>query len=524
MAEHIRSKRGWLKGLNPTVALVSKAIVVVFVLFGVLMTETAGTVFEGVSKSIISTVSWFYIGLVAVSLGVVIWLMLSRFGNMRLGAEGEEPEFGYFAWFAMLFAAGMGIGLVFWSVAEPIFHFQSNPFIEEGEAQTAVAAETALRLTFFHWGLHPWAIYALVALCFAYFGFRRGLPLTIRSALYPLIGDRIYGRIGHAVDILAIFATTFGVATSLGFGAAQINTGLNQLFGLEISVAHQIIIIGAVTLVAVISVASGLDRGIKLLSEGNFWLSIILLTAVASLGPTAYIIESFLQGIGDYLQNVVYLSFWTDAEENRGWQAAWTTFYWGWWISWAPFVGMFIARISRGRTIREFLVGVLIVPTLVTFLWLTVMGATALHMELFGDGGIVEATNEETTLALYATLSKLTGGALWMGLATIATILVATYFITSADSGTLVINTILSVGNENPPLFHRVLWGLSQGVVAGVLLLAGGLQALQAAAISAALPFAVIMVFMIVGLIRALYEEHPPEVHDVADEHIEGRE
>ena len=360
----MRATSGWLKGLNPVVAIVSKSLVAVFVLFGVLMTDTAAGAFAWLRDGIIATLSWYYIGLVAVTLGLTVYLMLSRFGRVHLGRDGEQPEFGNFAWISMLFAAGMGIGLVFWSIAEPITHFQDNPFIEEG--QTPQAAQMAMRLTIFHWGLHPWAIYVLVALAFAYFSYRKGLPLTVRSALQPIFGERVWGPLGHAVDILAIFATTFGVATSLGLGATQINTGLNQLIGIEIGTGWQLGIVAVITAFAVTSVVSGLERGIRLLSEANLWLSIGLLVAVASLGPTAYLFDWMLQATGDYLQNVLWLSLWTDANANRGWQASWTTFYWGWWISWAPFVGMFIARISRGRTVRELILGALFAPTLMT--------------------------------------------------------------------------------------------------------------------------------------------------------------
>ncbi|MEM1138415.1 MAG: BCCT family transporter [Pseudomonadota bacterium] len=503
----MQAKRGPLKGLNPTVALVSKALVIAFLLFGVLQTDLASEAFTSLRNGIIASVSWFYIVLVTTCLVVSLWLMASRFGSITLGGPDDKPEFGYFAWFSMLFAAGMGIGLVFWSIAEPIYHYQDNPFLTEAEEPSA--SQLAMRLTFFHWGLHPWGIYALVGLCLAYFGFRKGLPLTIRSSLYPLIGDRIYGPAGHAVDILAVLATTFGVATSLGLGAAQINTGLNTLLGIEISTASQLVIIGAITAIAVVSVVSGLERGVRVLSELNIWLALALVLAVTSLGPTAYLIEVFIQSTGDYLQNLVWLSLWTDADQNRGWQASWTTFYWGWWISWAPFVGMFIARISKGRTIREFVAGVLLVPTLVTFLWLSIMGGTAIDLQNTASADIVAAVNEDVSSALYATLAAISPGVIGTVLSIIATLLIATFFITSSDSGTLVVSTILSVGDTNPPVVHRAVWGLSEGAVAAILLLTGGLSALQAAAISAALPFAVIMVLMIVGLLISLHRELP---------------
>ncbi|MCP5431811.1 MAG: BCCT family transporter [Alphaproteobacteria bacterium] len=503
----MRAKSGLLKGLNPTVAILAKALVLSFVLFGVLETDLASEAFEALREAIVATVGWLYVLVVAGALILVLFLMASRYGSLRLGKPDERPAFGLWSWFSMLFAAGMGIGLVFWAVAEPVMHFVSNPFVAAGG--TPKAAEVAIRLTFFHWGLHPWAVYALVGLCFAYFSFRRGLPLTVRSSLEPIFGARVWGPVGHAVDILAIFATTFGVATSLGLGAVQINAGLEHLFGWRVSVGHQLVIIAAITAVAVTSVVSGLERGIRILSEANLWMSIVFLAFVASFGPTEYLIETLVQGVGDYLQNIVGLSFWTDANANRGWQAAWTTFYWGWWLSWAPFVGLFIARISRGRTIREFLAGVLLAPTLVTFVWLAVLGGTALHLALGGDDSLVAEVNTDVTLSLYATIETLDPGVLGKVVAGLATLLVATYFVTSSDSGTLVVNTILSVGELRPPVLHRVIWGVSEGAVAATLLVAGGLSALQSAAISAALPIAVILVLMAVGLLKSLAREMP---------------
>ena len=511
----MRAESGFLKGLNPTVAIVSKTLVVVFVLFGALMTDTASEAFTALKDDILFAFKWYYIGIVAFFLFFVVWLYFSPFGHIRLGDDDERPEYSYFTWFAMLFGAGMGIGLVFWSIAEPIYHFQANPFISEGG--TPQAAQTAMRIAFFHWGLHPWAIYVVVGLSLAYFSYRKKLPLTIRSTLYPLIGERIYGPIGHAADILAVFGTVFGVATSLGLGVQQMNTGLNHLFGMEISTANQLLLIAAITTIATASVASGVGRGIRILSELNLWLSFLILAFFLAFGPTRYLLGSLLQNIGDYASHVISLSLWTDANRHSPWQGGWTAFYWGWWIAWAPFVGMFVARISRGRTIREFILGVLLVPTLLTFIWLTLFGGTALHMELFGDGGIVAAVKSDLTLALYATFEGMGLGWLGTAAAAVATLLIATYFITSSDSGTLVVNTILSVGDEEPPLLHRVFWGLSEGVVAAVLLLAGGLSALQTASITAALPFSFIMLAMCYGLVVALRQETMPAAAEVGE-------
>jgi len=553
----VRAESGFFKGLNPTVALMSIFVILVFVLYGTLMTETASEVFENLKANIIWGLNWYYIGVVAFFLFFVLWLMFSRYGNIRLGDDDEKPEFSYFSWFAMLFSAGMGIGLVFWSVAEPIYHFQSNPFITEG--LTPEAAEVAMRLTFLHWGLHPWAIYVVVGLSLAYFAYRKKLPLTIRSVLYPLIGDRIYGPIGHAVDVLAIFGTVFGLATSLGLGVKQMDTGLAHLFqydsystveakakadymteqcaelaGDEKQACEKkaektffkfptslVIIIVVVTIIATLSVVSGLGRGVKILSELNLLLSLILLLFFLIFGPTRYLLNTLLQSTGDYLGAVIPLSLWTDSYKNTDWQKYWTTFYWGWWIAWSPFVGVFIARISRGRTIREFIIGVLLVPTALAFVWLTFFGGTALYMELFhtlvneagetvaaiGQAGIVDAVKNDVTIALYTTFEKMDIGVMGLLASGIATILIASYFITSSDSATLVVCTILSIGNENPPMKHRVFWGIGEGTVAGVLLILGGLNALQTASIIAALPFSFVMLVMVYGLMKALRQE-----------------
>ncbi|MFQ6022155.1 MAG: BCCT family transporter [Acidiferrobacterales bacterium] len=512
------AKSGFLAGTHPTVAIVSKVVIVVFLLFGLLQAEAIHQAlglgadiptkaFSAIKNFILGTLKWYYIAIVSFFLFFVLWLVISRYGNIRLGDDNDRPEFSYFSWFAMLFGCGMGIGLVFWSIAEPIYHFQSNPFITEAQQQTPVAAVTAMRITFFHWGLHPWAIYVIVALSLAYFSYRKKLPLTIRSALYPLIGNKIYGPIGHAVDILAVFATVFGVATSLGLGVQQMNTGLNQMFGMPVSTVWQIVLIAVISAVAVVSVVSGVNKGIRILSELNMWLSVAILVFLLSFGPTRFLLHTLLQSTGDYLSRVIPLSLWTDANKDSPWQGWWTAFYWGWWIAWSPFVGMFIARISRGRTIREFVIGVLLVPTVLAFIWLTLFGGTALYLELFGDGGIVEAVQKDVTIALYTTFANM--GAGWVGtlFAGVATLLIATYFITSSDSGTLVVATLLSLGDENPPTMHRVIWGFGEGAVAAVLLLAGGLTALQTASIVAALPFSVIMLIMCLGIVKALQQE-----------------
>ncbi|WP_332871056.1 BCCT family transporter [Oceanimonas marisflavi] len=514
-------KDGLFKGMNPAATISSMIIVTLFVLGGALYPEGAATLFEGISGYLINNFKWYYIAILTLMLAFCVVLAFSRFGTLRLGDDDSRPEYSLFSWFAMLFSAGMGIGLVFWAIAEPIYHFQSNPFITEG--LTPEAAEVAMRITFFHWGLHPWAIYVVVGLSLAYFSYRKGLPLTIRSALYPLIGKRIYGWMGHSADTLAVFGTIFGVATSLGFGVSQINTGLNHLFGMEVSTSNQLILIAVISLIATLSVLSGLGRGVKWLSVANMWLSAAILLFLLVYGPTRYLLLSYVQGLGDYLTHVVGLSTWTDATKDSQWQSWWTVFYWAWWMSWSPFVGMFIARISKGRTIREFICGVLLVPTLLGLLWLTLFGGSALYLELthtvtnaageavaaVGQAGIVTAVAEDVTSSLYTTLSLLDGGVMGTLASVLATVLVALYFITSADSGTLVVTTILSLGNEHPPRSQRVLWSMAVAAVAAILMLAGGLKAVQTAAIIAAFPFSFVILVMMWGLYRALHQEVP---------------
>jgi len=500
------SDKGLFAGTNRTMTIASAAMVIGFLIFTIYNVEFANGIYSNIKNWIHSTLDWYYIGLICVFLYFCVWCVCSKVGSIRLGADDEKPEFSNFSWFSMLFGAGMGIAMLFWSIAEPIYHFQGNPFIDmDGVAAgTAEAAQTAMTVAFFHWGFHGWAIYAVVGLAMAYFSYRKGLPLTIRSALYPVLGDRIYGPIGHLVDLIAIFATIFGVATSLGLGVSQMNAGLNYLFGIDISITNQIILIAVVSMLATMSVVSGVAKGIRILSEWNVRLTAILLLAFLVAGPTIFLLGFFVTTFfGDYLVNMIPIGAWVDTSPDGQWQGWWTVFYWGWYISWAPFVGMFIARISRGRTIREFIVGVVAVPCFVSFVWLILFGGTALHMELYGAGGIVDAVNSDLTTALFVTIEALDIGVAGTIMAAVATVMIITWFITSSDSGTLVISTILAEGHSNPPTKVRVFWGLSEGAVAAVLLFAGGLKALQAASITAALPFSIIMVFMLYGFIRS---------------------
>ena len=381
-------------------------------------------------------------------------------------------------------------------------------FYCQGQAKTIEAAQIAMRVSIFHWGLHGWAIFAITGMAFAYFSYRKGLPLSIRSGLYPVIGDKIYGPIGHMTDLLAVFGTVFGIATSLGLGAQQMNAGMNYLFGFNINSTNQVAIIAIVSLLATLSALRGLNKGLHKLSVLNMRLTALMLAFFVTLGPTAYLLGAFATNLGDYITNAVRLGFWVDPDPKGHWQGWWTLFYWGWWFAWAPFVGMFIARISKGRTVKEFILGVLIAPTLLATFWITAFGNTAIFIELFGSGGVTEAINKDITTALFVTMELMDLGTVVVGIgAIICTIMLVTYFITSADSATLVICTLVSMGKQKSPPKLRMFWGLLIGAVAGVLLLAGGLKALQTASIVAALPYSIVLALTTWGLYKAFREE-----------------
>jgi choline/glycine/proline betaine transport protein len=509
--EDLVAEAGVFKGVHSGMSIASAGIIVAMVIFTVLNVDLANVVYETIKYWITSTLGWYYVSVVSIILFFTFWLMFSKYGDLKLGAEDEKPEFSTFSWFCMLFSAGLGLGLLYWSVAEPIYHFQENPFIEIAsiEPLTEEAAQVAIRLTLFHWGLHGWAVYVLVGLTLAYFAYRKGLPLAMRSALYPVLGEKIYGPYGHAADLLAVFGTVFGLATSLGLGATAVNAGFERLFGFELSITNQLILIAVITVVGTLSAVSGVGRGVRILSELNIWLSLLLLLLFLFMGPTGYLLGLYVTSIGDYLWNVIPMGFWTDPDPNRDWQSWWTIFYWGWWVAWCPFVGIFIARISRGRTIREFVWGVMIAPSLLTFLWMCIFGGNALFMELHGAGGVVDAVNQDYSLGLFKTIEQLFPPAYVWSVAALTTFLLISWFVTSSDSGTLVICTMLSMGDEHPPQRFRVFWGLGEGFVAGVLLLAGGLQALQSASIAAGVPLTVILLFMMYGLVKTLREDYP---------------
>ncbi len=527
-------KQPWYKAIHGPVFWPSAVIIAGFVLFAVIAPATANETITNVQTFIVEKVGWYYTIIVSLFVVFSLWVGLGHYGDIKLSPQDEEAEFGLGSWFAMLFAAGMGIGLVFWGVAEPLNHF-ANPkpsmgvdaetnaarFAGEGGANAtggAVSntdiAEQSMVQTFLHWGIHPWAIYVVVGLAVAYMVHRKGKSISIRWVLEPLLGDKVKGPIGDAVDIAAIVGTLFGVATSLGLGVTQIASGLQFLEVVnEPSDLLKVILIGAITLVAIVSVVTGVKRGIKYLSNTNMVIAAVIMLFVLIAGPTLYLLRDFVENIGLYLQNLLQLSFDTTANEGAAgaeWQGGWAMFYWGWWISWAPFVGVFIARISRGRTIREFVAGVLLVPTALSFLWFTIFGGTGLYRELFGEGGLVTLDDGAPTVAtegsLFTVLSSLPGGTFVVG---IAIILIVLFFVTSSDSGSLVVDMLASGGDPDPPTWSRVFWASMEGLVAIALLLAGtgGLDALKMMAIVIALPFSFVMIAMCFSTLKELRRE-----------------
>ncbi|WP_172329045.1 BCCT family transporter [Mangrovicoccus sp. HB161399] len=500
---------------NP-VFLISAVSVVAFVAFALALPETAGTLFGALFSGVTTGFDWFFLGAADIFVILCLVLILSPYGSIRLGGREARPDFSYPAWFSMLFAAGMGIGLMFYGVSEPLSHFGSSlggasvgadgirtdwaPLGAAGSQEEAIRLGMAASI--FHWALHPWAIYAIVALSLALFSYNKGLPLTIRSAFYPVFGERVWGWPGHVIDILAVFATLFGLATSLGLGAAQANAGFHKLFGVPVGPVPQVILICGITAIALFSVVRGLEAGVKLLSEINMGLAFVLLAFVLLAGPTLFL----LTDIGDYL--LAYLQYLPAlsnpvGREDVNFAQGWTSFYWAWWISWSPFVGMFIARVSRGRTVREFLVSVLLIPSLVCVVWMSIFGGTAISQVV--RDGYAGAQSAELPLQLFAMLDALPLASVT---SFIGIVLVIVFFVTSSDSGSLVIDTITSGGKVDAPVPQRVFWCLFEGVIAIVLLLsAGGLKSLQSMVISTGLPFTVVLLVMCIAIWRGLASE-----------------
>ncbi|MBC9229640.1 choline BCCT transporter BetT [bacterium SPL81] len=484
--------------VNPNVFLSTVIIIAIFLAIVVSAPSSFEILTQQLKQWITDSFSWFYVLSVAVFLIMLIYIACSASGKIKLGPDHSQPEYSNGSWFAMLFTAGMGIGLMFFGVAEPVMHYVSPP---SGDPESVASAQQALRITFFHWGLHAWAIYAVVGLALAYFAYRHNLPLKTRSALYPLIGKKIYGPLGDSIDTFATIGTVFGVATSLGFGVTQINSGLHYLFGVEQNSYVQVGLIIFVSILASMSVFLGLDKGVKRLSELNLILALTLLAFVFIAGPSIYLLQTTIQNTGSYISNLFSMTFNLYAYQPSGWIGGWTILYWAWWISWSPFVGMFIARVSRGRTIREFIIGVLLIPTGFTIIWMGFLGNAALFSIMQEHNSLLlQAVQKDSSVALFEFLNHLPFSGV---MSLLATVLVMLFFVTSADSGALVTDYLTSK-TENSPTWQRLFWTVLMAVLAIILLLVGGLAALQSSIIMSALPFTIVMLLMSWGLLKAL--------------------
>ena len=535
-----------ISGSNSTVSIISKILIVAFVLFCAIFADQAAKIFADVSGALLHNMKWFILLSVTIICLFLIYIMCSRFGLIKLGKDTDKPEYSYFAWISMLFSCAMGVGLVFWGVAEPMNHYASNPFTK---ALTDEAASMAMQITYFHWGLHAWSVYCIAALAIGYFSYRKGLPFSLRSILYPLIGNRIYGPIGHIIDIVVIVVTTFGISQTLALGVLQINAGLHKVFGLETNTTVQFILMITLSSIATFSVVRGIGTGMRRISELNIILSILLILILMIIGPARYITNSYLEGVGNYTSNFISMSFWSDTQKDSEWQNWWTAFYWLWWSTWAPFVGMFIAKISKGRTIRQLIAGVLIVPTLVTFLWFAVFGGSALKVEQdtrkefekqntvlvensnsklsqtsqndtvndsevnkvqndFQGGPIVKATKQDSTLAVFALYDQV-GGNGWFGqILSIATcLLLITYLVTSQDGGTHVLCFLDTMSEKDTPIRTRLLWCVFVTAISLGLLYVGGLKAIQSAVTLFGFPIIILLTVMVAALLKAFHQE-----------------
>ncbi len=503
--------------IHNRVFIVSALASIIFIVLTLLFPERAGGLFQSIVAFTTGSLDWYFMGLVDFFILFCLGLVVSPYGSVRLGGTAARPDYGYLSWFAMLFTAGIGIALLFFSVLEPVYHANvslplgiPSPFGADGALNPdAIADATALGLagTFLHWGLHGWAVYAVMALALAIFTYNKGLPFSIRSAFYPILGERVWGWWGHAIDILAVFSTLFGLATALGLGAQQANAGMNFVFGLNISTTTQVIVILLVTAAALVSVWRGLDGGVKKLSEWNMVAAVLFFIFVLFAGPTLVGLSGFWSGLSTYVTEFVPLSA-PFGRDDDAYRQSWSVFYWAWWVSWAPFVGMFIARVSRGRTVREFVICVLLVPSLFIFIWMGVFGSIALD-QLYADPAgslvkdyVIDAYRPE--LALFGMLNELPLTGL---MSTLGIILALVFFVTSSDSGSLVIDTITAGGKIDAPRPQRMFWATVEGLIAIVLLLGGGLSALQAGVTATAIPFSLVMLLMCYTILKALHGE-----------------
>ncbi|HET7269197.1 MAG TPA: BCCT family transporter [Oleiagrimonas sp.] len=501
-----QNKQSFHASIDPIVFYVAVGISALFVAWGVISPSSLKTIGSAALQFCIDNFGWVYVLAAVFFVGLMLWLAFSRFGKIRLGADDEVPEFSTRSWIAMMFSAGMGIGLMFYGVAEPMYHFAAPPF-GLAEAGTTDAAKVALRYTIFHWSLQPWAIYAMFGLAMAYFTFRKGGSNLVSETFRPLIGDRVDGHAGRVIEVLAILATLFGSATSLGLGALQINSGLGYLWGLDNSSTFQVIIIAVITVAFICSAVSGVGNGIQWLSNINMILAIVLVLFLFFAGPTVYILESMVTTVGNFFSHYLTMSFRTGAYSDSDWLSGWTIFYWAWWISWAPFVGTFLARISRGRTVREFVLGVLLAPSAICLGWFAILGGTALYQQIHGGADIAAAVQQSQAAGLFATLDSLP----WAGITSfLSVILIALFFVSGADAASVVMGMLTSRGDMEPKRLNVIVWGVLTGAAAGVLLIAGGLKGLQTWAILSAAPFVIVLICMSISLTKSLRREHVP--------------
>ncbi|MBU2885180.1 BCCT family transporter [Gilvimarinus agarilyticus] len=488
----------------PQIFFISVAVVVLFVGFAVPFHDEFAQFFDRLGQFTFTRFGWFYVVSVSGLLLFLLWLSASRYGHIRLGPEDEGPEYNTVTWFCMLFAAGIGTILMFWGVAEPMYHFAQPPFADI-DPESVASAKLAMQISMFHYGLHTWTIFTLPALAIGYFAYRQGLPMRISSVFYSVLGDRIYGPIGWAIDIIAVLGTLFGVAVSVGLGTLQINSGLNYLVGMPDTTLAKMAIVAVITAVATVSVALGLDRGIKRLSEFNIIIAIAILLFIWVCGPTLFVTEGMVQNVGMYLDKILWFSFWTEAYSESDWQRSWTVFYFAWTISWAPYVGIFIARISKGRTIRQFILGALGAPLMFTLVWFSVFGLSAIDLELNHDVAIAAEVQKDVSVALFSFLENFPLPKL---ISTLALIVIVVFITTSADSAALVIDLLSRKDKQPSKTIQRIFWTLLLGATAATLLLGGGLKALQNVITALGFPFCVLLVFMAVSLVRALHADY----------------
>lgn len=483
---------------------VSAAFALAFILWGVISPENFGAVTQSIFDWVVSNLGWFYLLAGNFFLIFVVFLALSRYGKLRLGKEGERPEFSTFAWFAMLFQAGMGPALIFWGVAEPLAHYSDPPF-DLARPGTVEAAQVGIQYSYFHWTLHPWAMYAIVGLTVGYFSFRRDEPGLISPVFRPLLGDRVNGALGKTIDVMAVIAVLFGVAVALGQAGLQLTAGLGQTFGTPTGIFVQLLIIGITTVAFMISASTAVEKGINYLSQISMYVAAVLLVFFLVMGPTAVQLGALTQGLGDYFGDLIPMSMRMESfDQNNAWLGSWTVFYWSWWIAWCPYVGLFIARISRGRTIRQFVLGTVIGPSVVTFIWIAVFGGSALHLDRTQGGGIAERVVSDPASGMFVFLEQFPL-ALPMSILTLAVLWI--FFVAGADAGTVVLGSMSTGGPPEPKRWIKMTWGLAMAAIAGILLVAGGLGALQSASVLTGVPFAIIMVVMCVAFLKHLTTE-----------------